>query len=79
MKFVLDTVILINACNAKSLDCLKLMLAFYRNDRLAIVLDYEDVINKEYRQLNDNETYQKWITAMFQSNQVHYVSGKITL
>ena len=61
----------------KSLDSLKLMMTFYDNDQLAIVLDYEGIMEKEYRQLNDNETYQKWKTAMFQGNQIHYVSGKL--
>ncbi|MCP4395996.1 MAG: hypothetical protein GY801_01620 [bacterium] len=77
MRFVLDTIILVKASTVKSLDCLKLMMTFYNNDQLAIGLDYEGVIDKEYRQLNDNETYQKWKTAMFEGNQIHYVSGKI--
>jgi len=79
MRLVLDTNILIRACNNESPACIALIWRFYGNSELGIAFDSgQGVIEREYRQnLQDNEMYQKWMVAMFEGHQVSHVSGKL--
>lgn len=79
MQIVLDTNILVNGCNLKNFECTVLLTLFYKNERLIVAFDSDNSqILREYRQnLCENEFYQKWYSALCQSSQVVYYSGKL--
>ena len=84
MEIALDTNILIKGFKEGVPSCSAVLYHFYGNYRLKILWDYlnenqECIVRKEYEQnLRDNETYQKWITALSEGDQISYRSGKLS-
>lgn len=82
MNIVLDTNVVINGFRENELACLALMLEFYGNQNLSIVMDFPDsgtrgiVMDEYFRNLKDNEGFQKWYTAL-SCGQIDFYSGKL--
>ena len=79
MYITIDTNILYKGFNVNSMECTALMMLFFYRDELILAVDMcNSEIIKEYRkELNSNEFFQKWYTAISQK-QIAFFPGKLS-